>query len=269
MFERIESAMDAIRRRGGSPEAAVVLGSGLGDFAEKLANAIVIPYGDLPHWPRSTVIGHSGRLVIGQVGGKRIAALAGRVHAYEGRDLGDVVFGARVMGRLGVKQLILTNAAGGVNTSFTSGALMVIDDHINLQGANPLVGENDERLGPRFPDMTNVYSKRLRRIADEAAAAVGVPVTHGVYAALLGPSYETPAEIRYLRTIGADAVGMSTAPEAIAARHMGLEVLGISCISNMAAGVLPEPLNHADVLETTHRVRGAFMALLEGIIERL
>ena len=269
MFERIESAVDAIRRRGGSPEAAVVLGSGLGDFAEKLADANVIPYGDLPHWPRSTVIGHSGRLVIGQVGGKRIAVLAGRVHAYEGRDLGDVVFGARVMGRLGVKQLILTNAAGGVNTSFTSGALMVIDDHINLQGANPLVGENDERLGPRFPDMTDVYSKRLRRIADEAAVAVGVPVTHGVYAALLGPSYETPAEIRYLRTIGADAVGMSTAPEAIAARHMGLEVLGISCISNMAAGVLPEPLNHADVLETTHRVRGAFMALLEGIIERL
>jgi purine-nucleoside phosphorylase len=215
------------------------------------------------------VIGHSGRLVIGRVGERRVAALAGRVHAYEGRELSEVVFGARVMGRLGVKQLMLTNAAGGVNTGFTSGGLMVIDDHINLQGANPLVGENDERLGPRFPDMTEVYSKRLRRIVDAAAAAAGVPVTHGVYAALLGPSYETPAEIRYLRTIGADAVGMSTVPEAIAARHMGLEVLGISCISNMAAGVLPEPLNHADVLETTRRVRGAFMALLEGIIERL
>ena len=269
MFERIDAAVDAIRRRNGSAEAAVVLGSGLGDFAEKLADPVVIPYGDLPHWPASTVIGHSGRLVIGRVGGRRVAALAGRVHAYEGRDLGEVVFAARVMARLGVKQLILTNAAGGVNTGFTSGALMIIDDHINLQGANPLVGENDERLGPRFPDMTEVYSKRLRRIADEAAAVAGLPVTHGVYAALLGPSYETPAEIRYLRTIGADAVGMSTVPEAIAARHMGLEVLGISCISNMAAGVLPEPLNHADVLETTRRVRGAFMALLEGIIERL
>jgi purine-nucleoside phosphorylase len=269
VFEGIDIAVEAIRRRGGSAEAAVVLGSGLGDFAEKLADPIVIPYGDLPHWPASTVVGHSGRLVIGRVGGKRVAALAGRVHAYEGRDLSDIVFATRVMGRLGVKQLILTNAAGGVNTGFTSGALMVIDDHINLQGANPLVGDNDERLGPRFPDMTEVYSKRLRRIADEAATAAGVPVTHGVYAGLLGPSYETPAEIRYLRSIGADAVGMSTVPEAIAARHMGLEVLGISCISNMAAGVLPEPLNHADVLETTRRVRGAFMALLDGIIERL
>jgi purine-nucleoside phosphorylase len=269
VFERIDIAVEAIRRRGGSAEAAVVLGSGLGDFAEKLADPIVIPYGDLPHWPASTVIGHSGRLVIGRVGGKRVAALAGRVHAYEGRDLSDIVFATRVMGRLGVKQLILTNAAGGVNTGFTSGGLMVIDDHINLQGANPLVGENDERLGPRFPDMTEVYSRRLRRIADEAATAAGVPVTHGVYAGLVGPSYETPAEIRYLRAIGADAVGMSTVPEAIAARHMGLEVLGISCISNMAAGVLPEPLNHADVLETTRRVRGAFMALLDGIIERL
>ena len=269
MFERIDTAVEAIRRRAGSAEAAVVLGSGLGDFADKLADPIVIPYGDVPHWPASTVIGHSGRLVIGRVGGKRVAALAGRVHAYEGRDISDIVFATRVMGRLGAKQLILTNAAGGVNTGFTSGGLMVIDDHINLQGTNPLVGENDERLGPRFPDMTEVYSKRLRRIADEAAAAAGVHVTHGVYAALLGPSYETPAEIRYLRAIGADAVGMSTVPEAIAARHMGLEVLGISCISNMAAGVLPEPLNHADVLETTRRVRGAFMALLEGIIERL
>jgi len=269
MFERIDIAVEAIRRRGGSAEAAVVLGSGLGDFADKLADSIVIPYGDVPHWPASTVIGHSGRLVIGRVGKKRVAALAGRVHAYEGRDISDIVFATRVMGRLGAKQLILTNAAGGVNTGFTSGGLMVIDDHINLQGTNPLVGENDERLGPRFPDMTEVYSERLRRIADEAAAAAGVHVTHGVYAALLGPSYETPAEIRYLRAIGADAVGMSTVPEAIAARHMGLEVLGISCISNMAAGVLPEPLNHADVLETTRRVRGAFVALLEGIIERL
>jgi len=269
-FERVEAAAEVIRRRcGGVPQAALILGSGLGDFADTLAGAVAMPYSDLPNWPASTVAGHSGRLVIGTVAGTRVAALAGRVHAYEGHPLSTVAFATRVMGRLGVKQLVLTNAAGGVNTGFARGALMIIDDHINLLGANPLAGENDERFGPRFPDMTEVYSKRLRRIADEAAAAKGLPVTHGVYAALLGPSYETPAEIRYLRTIGADAVGMSTAPEAIAARHMGLEVLGISCITNMAAGVLPEPLNHDEVLETTRRVRGTFIALLEGIIERL
>jgi purine-nucleoside phosphorylase len=270
MFERIDAAAAAIRRYGGAaPRTAVVLGSGLGGFAETLADQVAIPYGDLPHWPASQVIGHSGRLVIGAVAGRRVAVLAGRVHAYEGRDVRDVAFATRVMGRLGVNELIVTNAAGGVNTGFRHGELMVIDDHINLQGANPLVGDNDDRFGPRFPDMTEVYSKRLRRIADEASAAVGVPVTHGVYAALLGPSYETPAEIRYLRTIGADAVGMSTVPEVIAARHIGLEVLGISCISNMAAGVLPEPLNHDDVLATTRRVQGALIALLGGILERL
>ena len=248
---------------------AIVLGSGLGDFADTLSGAVAMPYADLPHWPASTVVGHSGRLVIGTSAGKPVAALAGRVHAYEGHALGAVVFATRVMGRLGVKQIVLTNAAGGVNTGFSRGALMVIDDHINLFGANPLVGDNDERFGPRFPDMTEVYSPRLRRVADEAAAARGLSVAHGVYAGLLGPSYETPAEIRYLRAIGADAVGMSTCPEAIAARHMGLEVLGLSCITNMAAGVLPEPLNHDDVLETTRRVRGTFIALIEGIVERL
>ncbi len=270
MFERVEAAAEVIRRRcGAPPQAALILGSGLGDFADTLADAVAVPYGELPNWPASTVVGHSGRLVIGTVAGKRIAALAGRVHAYEGHPLSTVAFATRVMGRLGVRQLVLTNAAGGVNTGFARGALMIIDDHINLLGANPLAGENDERFGPRFPDMTEVYSTRLRRIADEAAAAKGLSVAHGVYAALLGPSYETPAEIRYLRTIGADAVGMSTVPEAIAARHMGLEVLGISCITNMAAGVLPEPLNHDEVLETTRRVRGTFIALLEGIIERL
>ena len=269
-FERVEAAAEVIRRRcGAPPQAALILGSGLGDFADTLADAVAMPYGELPNWPASTVVGHPGRLVIGTVAGKRIAALAGRVHAYEGHPLSTVAFATRVMGRLGVRQLVLTNAAGGVNTGFARGALMIIDDHINLLGANPLAGENDERFGPRFPDMTEVYSTRLRRIADEAAAAKGLSVAHGVYAALLGPSYETPAEIRHLRTIGADAVGMSTVPEAIAARHMGLEVLGISCITNMAAGVLPEPLNHDEVLETTRRVRGTFIALLEGIIERL
>lgn len=269
-FERVEAAAEVIRQRcGGVPQVALVLGSGLGDFADTLAGAVATPYGELPNWPASTVVGHSGRLVIGMVAGKRVAALAGRVHAYEGHPPSVVAFATRVMGRLGVKQLVLTNAAGGVNTGFSRGALMIIDDHINLIGANPLSGENDERFGPRFPDMTEVYSARLRRIADEAAAARGLSVTHGVYAGLLGPSYETPAEIRYLRAIGADAVGMSTVPEAIAARHMGLEVLGLSCITNMAAGVLPEPLNHDDVLETTRRVRGTFISLLEGIIERL
>ncbi|MBI4886485.1 MAG: purine-nucleoside phosphorylase [Acidobacteria bacterium] len=271
MFERVEEAAAAVRRRAGSgaPEVALVLGSGLGDFAGTLEDAVSIPYGDLPHWPASAVPGHPGRLVVGRARGKRVAALAGRVHLYEGHDAASVVFATRVMGRLGVRQLVVTNAAGGVNTRLTPGVMMIIDDHINLLGVNPLAGANDDRFGPRFPDMTEVYASRLRRLADEAAAAARVPVAHGVYAACAGPSYETPAEIRYLRAIGADAVGMSTVPEAIAARHMGIDVLGISCITNMAAGVLPEPLRHEDVLETTRRVRGAFIALIEGIIDGL
>jgi purine-nucleoside phosphorylase len=228
-----------------------------------------VPYGDLPDWPASRVVGHEGRLVVGEVKGRLLAALSGRCHAYEGYDLTTVAFAVRAIGLLGVKVLILTNAAGGVNTGFSRGTLMVIDDHINLIGGNPLVGANDERLGPRFPDMTHVYSPRLRAIADEAGRTCAVTLSHGVYAGLLGPSYETPAEIRYLRAIGADAVGMSTVPEAIAARHMGIEVLGISCITNMAAGVLPQPLDHAEVLETARRVRGQFITLLEGIVERL
>jgi len=269
-FARIDEAAAAIRARAGAPpDTAIVLGSGLGDFADALTGGVALSYDDLPHWPVSRVVGHAGRLVIGTSRGRRVAALAGRAHVYEGHPLDAVVFAARVMGRLGVRHLILTNAAGGINTSFAQGALMIIDDHLNLLGDNPLIGPNDDRLGPRFPDMSEVYSARLRRIADAAAAAAGVAVSHGVYAALHGPSYETPAEIRYLRTIGADAVGMSTVPEAIAARHMGMEVLGISCITNMAAGVLPQPLDHAEVLETARRVRGAFTALLEGIIERL
>lgn len=270
LYERVEEAAAAIRRRcPARPEAALVLGSGLGDVADAFADAATFAYAALPHWPAATVVGHPGRLVIGTFAGRRVAALAGRVHLYEGHDPGDVVFATRVMGRLGVRTMVLTNAAGGVNTALGAGTLMVIDDHINLLGVNPLAGENDDRFGPRFPDMSEVYSRRLRRIADEAAAARGVPVVHGIYAACLGPSYETPAEIRHLRTIGADAVGMSTVPEAIAARHMGLEVLGISCITNMAAGVLPQPLDHQEVLETAQRVRGAFTSLLEGIIERL
>jgi purine-nucleoside phosphorylase len=269
-YDRVEEAAAAVRRTCGAlPRTAVVLGSGLGDFADTLLDAIATPYEALPHWPASRVVGHTGRLVIGAVAGQRVAALAGRAHFYEGHDLSTVVFATRVMGRLGVERIVLTNAAGGINAGFARGALMIIDDHINLLGTSPLVGPNDERFGPRFPDMTEVYSRRLRALADEAARARGIPVMHGVYTAMHGPSYETPAEIRFLRTIGADAVGMSTVPEAIAARHMGLEVLGISCITNMAAGILPGPVLHDEVMETARRVRGSFIALLEGIIERL
>ena len=207
--------------------------------------------------------------MVGLVGGRTVAALAGRTHVYEGHDMRTVTFAVRALGVLGVKTLILTNAAGGVNTGFAQGALMVIDDHINLMGGNPLVGANDERFGPRFPDMTEVYSGGCAASPTKPAATAASTLPHGVYAGLLGPSYETPAEIRYLRTIGADAVGMSTVPEAIAARHMGIEVLGISCITNMAAGVLPQPLDHHEVMETARRVRGQFIALLEGIIGRI
>jgi purine-nucleoside phosphorylase len=270
MFEQVEEAADMLRRRGAvDPQVAVVLGSGLGDFADALLNQVAIPYSEIPHWPVSGVVGHAGRLVVGSLGGKQVAALSGRAHFYEGHDLERVVFGVRTMGRLGVRQIIFTNAAGGINTSFAQGALMVIDDHINLLGTNPLVGPNDDRFGTRFPDMSQVYSPRLRAIADSAGAEKRMQLFHGVYVAVHGPSYETPAEIRFLRIIGADAVGMSTVPEAIAARHMGLEVLGISCITNMAAGVLPQPLDHDEVMATARRVRDSFIALLGGVIERL
>ncbi|MEQ1727287.1 MAG: purine-nucleoside phosphorylase [Vicinamibacterales bacterium] len=269
-YDDVKEAADCIRARISTvPDLAIVLGSGLGDFAGTLGDAVSMPYGDLPHWPASNVIGHEGRLVIGTVGGRTIAALAGRCHAYEGHDLKTVTFAVRALGLLGVKMLVLTNAAGGINTRFDQGALMVIDDHINLIGNNPLVGANDERFGVRFPDMSAIYSLRLRAVANEAAAALGVTLPHGVYAGLLGPSYETPAEIRYLRIIGADAVGMSTVPEAIAARHLGIEVLGISCITNMAAGVLPQPLHHDEVMETARRVRGQFIGLLKDVIARV
>jgi len=251
------------------PEVAIVLGSGLGAFADSLGESVTLPYDGIPHWPAARVVGHAGRLVAGTTRGRRVLALSGRVHFYEGHDLATVTFATRVLGRLGVKTLFLTNAAGGINLKFGSGALMVIDDHINLQGSNPLIGPNDDRFGRRFPDMSNIYSPRLRALADAAAAAIPLPIEHGVYIAVTGPSYETPAEIRAFRTMGADAVGMSTVPEALVARHMGMEVLGISCISNMAAGVLPQPLHHDEVLETTRRVRGQFTALLEGIVERL
>lgn len=269
-FDQVsETASWLAAAAGAVPDVAIVLGSGLGDFADTLRDQQAFPYADIPHWPASAVVGHAGRLVIGTLAGQRVAALSGRAHYYEGYDLRTVTFPTRALGRLGVRTLILTNAAGGINLAFKPGTLMLMDDHINLMGSNPLIGPNDERFGPRFPDMTTVYSQRLRDLAGIAAQHLGLSLAHGVYAALHGPSYETPAEIRYLRTIGADAVGMSTVPEAIVARHMGMEVLGISCIANAAAGVLPQPLVHDDVMEVARRVRGVFAALLEGIIERL
>lgn len=270
-LEKVDEAVAAVRQRTGTrvPDVAVVLGSGLGDFANRLGEAVSIPYPDLPHWPASHVIGHEGKLVIGTLAGKRVAALSGRAHFYEGHDLRTVTFAARVIARLGVNALILTNAAGGINTNLKPGTLMVMDDHINLLGSNPLVGANEDAFGARFPDMSEVYSKRLRGLADQVAREQRLNLGHGIYVAVHGPSYETPAEIRFLRTIGADAVGMSTVPEAIVARHMGVEVLGLSCITNAAAGVLPQPLNHDEVMEVARQVRGAFAALLEGIIGRL
>jgi purine-nucleoside phosphorylase len=263
-----EAAKTVQERVGDVPDVAVVLGSGLGAFAGSLADATVVPYSIIPHWPASKIVGHAGELVAGTIEGRRVLALSGRAHVYEGHAMAVATFATRVLGLLGVKVLILTNAAGGINTSFAQGALMLISDHINLMGANPLVGPNDERFGVRFPDLTNVYSRRLRAIAGEVAAAQGQVLRHGIYVACHGPSYETPAEVRSLRLIGADAVGMSTVPEAIVARHMGLEVLAISCITNLAAGVLPQPLNHEEVLETAKRVRGQFLSLLNAIIVR-
>lgn len=251
------------------PEVAVVLGSGLGDFASGLSESHALPYGQIPNWPVSKVIGHAGQLVVGGVGARRVIALSGRSHFYEGHSMDMVTFATRVLGQLGVKVLILTNAAGGINLRFSSGALMLISDHVNFMGTNPLVGANDERFGVRFPDMSEVYSARLRGLARDVAQKMGLSLEEGVYVAVHGPSYETPAEIRAFRTLGADAVGMSTAPEAIVARHMGVEVLGVSCITNMAAGVLPQALVHDEVMETARRVRGSFIALLEGVIGRL
>ncbi len=269
-FARVDEAAAFLRStHPAPPDVAIVLGSGLGALAGRVERSTNLPYADIPHWPAAAVVGHAGTLVRGTLGGRQVAVLSGRTHFYEGHDLRTVTFAVRALGRLGVKTLVLTNAAGGINTAFHPGTLMVIDDHINLMGSNPLVGPNENRFGARFPDMTEVYARRLRATADEAADAVGVPLRHGVYVAVHGPSYETPAEIRFLRTIGADAVGMSTVPEAIVARHMGIEVLGISCITNPAAGVLPQPLNHDEVMEVARRVSGQFITLLEAIVGRL
>jgi len=251
------------------PQIALVLGSGLGAFADEFADAAKIPYAKIPHFPQSTAIGHAGKLVIGKVGAIPVAGMQGRVHLYEGYSAKEVAFPIRVFARMGVKAVILTNAAGGIKREFVQGRLVVISDHINLQGVNPLTGPNDERFGLRFHDMTSAYDRRFREMAVGEGNRMSIGMLEGVYAGLLGPSYETPAEIRYLRTIGADLVGMSTVPEVIAARHSGIRVLGISCVTNAAAGILDQPLNHLEVLETAERVKGQFIGLLKAVILRI
>jgi len=269
-FNRAESAAAFILSRTQlRPKIGLVLGSGLGAFADDLGEAVRIPYAQIPGFPHSTAIGHAGQLVIGKSGDVPVAVMQGRAHLYEGYSAAEVAFPTRVLGRMGIRALVLTNAAGGINPAYGQGALVMLSDHINLQGQNPLMGANDERFGPRFPDMTYTYSKRFREIALDEAKKHSIAPHEGVYAALAGPSYETPAEIRYLRTIGADLVGMSTVPEAIAARHMGIEVLAISCVTNMAAGIVDKPLDHEEVLEVGRRVMGQFVALLRTVLPRV
>jgi len=247
----------------------MVLGSGLGGLADGLTNATRIPYGKILGFPRSTVRGHEGTLAIGKHGDVPLAVMVGRVHLYEGYSAREITFPMRVFFRMGIKAVIVTNAAGAINIDYGQGALVAIRDHINLQGTNPLMGPNDERFGPRFPDMSHAYCKAYREIAAEEARQLGIKLHEGVYAALCGPSYETPAEIRFLKTIGADLVGMSTVPSVIAARHMGIRVLGISCVTNMAAGILDREINHAEVIETGNRVRTEFLSLLRAVIPRI
>jgi purine-nucleoside phosphorylase len=269
-FTRVErAARFVLAKTKLRPRVAVVLGSGLGGFADELKQATRIPYKDIPNFPQSTAIGHAGRLVIGKLGNLPLAVMQGRVHLYEGYSAQQVAFPIRVLGRMGVRAAVLTNAAGGINTDYKQGCLVVIRDHINLQGQNPLVGENDERFGLRFPDMTRAYWKAYREMAAAEAGKLGLQTFEGIYGAVLGPSYETPAEIRYLRTIGADLVGMSTVSEVIAAAHIGMRVLAVSCVTNMAAGITGEPISHVEVLETGERVRGEFAALLRAVIPKI
>lgn len=270
LYERTEHAARTIRAAfSDDVRVALVLGSGLGAMADDLEQAVAIPYEEIPGFARSTVEGHQGRLVLGFVDGTPVAAMQGRFHYYEGYSLEEVTFPVRVFGAMGIKALVLTNAAGGINIAFDQGALMLISDHLNLLGASPLRGINDERFGPRFPDMTEVYDKQYQELVLQEAQKMNLELRRGVYAALPGPAYETPAEVRMLRTLGADAVGMSTVPEAMVARHMGLKVIGISCITNLAAGVLDRPINHAEVMQVGERVRNQFTQLLRGVIPRL
>jgi purine-nucleoside phosphorylase len=259
-----------LAKRAAAPVVGLVLGSGLGAFAEKLGNRIAIPYEEIPHFPvPSGVVGHAGELVLGDVDRTPVAVLSGRVHYYEGRPMTDVVFPARVFARMGIGAVVLTNAAGGIRRSFKPGDLMLITDHINAFGANPLLGPNEDSLGPRFPDMSRVYDPALRKLAKETARRLRIPLREGVYLGNTGPSYETPAEIRAYAAIGADAVGMSTVPEAIALRHAGVRVLGISTITNMAAGILAKPLDHSEVLATTRRVGARFVRLLTALVPKI
>jgi purine-nucleoside phosphorylase len=251
------------------PKIALVLGSGLGAFADSLSDAARVPYVEIPTFPRSTAIGHAGQMVIGNAGSVPVAAMQGRAHLYEGYSAQEVTFPIRVFARMGIRAVILTNAAGGINLNYSQGALVLLRDHINLQGTNPLVGPNDDRFGVRFPDMSRAYDRDYRQIASEEAGKLGIPRHEGVYAGLLGPSYETPAEIEYLRRIGADLVGMSTVAEVIAARHLEMKVLAISCVTNMAAGILDQPLSHAEVMETGERVKTIFEALLRAVLPRI
>ena len=270
MYSAIRETVDLIRIRcRQQPVLGLILGSGLGAYADSIQNRTVIPFAELPHFPSSTVLGHSGNLIIGNAEGLTVAALQGRVHLYEGYSIKEVSFPARVLGSLGIRRLNVKNAAGGINTAFKPGDLMLINDHINLMGANPLTGPNLDELGPRFPDMSEAYDSEMRGIALDVARQKGIPLRQGVYIGLCGPSYETPAEIRMCRALGADAVGMSTVPEVIVANHMGIRVLGISCITNMAAGILPQKLTHKEVLDTTEMTKEKFRSLLEGIISRL
>lgn len=270
-YARAEHAARTIRARANNDEArlAIVLGSGLGGFADEFVDPTAIPYSEIPGFMPSTAEGHAGRLVIGTIEQVPVIAMQGRVHFYEGYSLQEVTFPIRVLKLLGINSIVLTNAAGGIDVQLSQGALMVISDHLNLMGVNPLRGPNDDRFGVRFPDMTEVYSRRLQEIVVEEARAMGTEVRRGIYAALAGPNYETPAEIHMFRTFGADAVGMSTVPEAIVARHMGIEVLGISCITNMAAGISDAPINHEEVMETGNRVRATFAQLLKRVIVRI
>src|SRR5688572_18217289 len=270
MYKQIQETVAAIRARHKErPALGLILGSGLGPYADTFEQRTVIPFEDLPHFPRSTVLGHSGNLVLGRAEGVPVAAMQGRVHFYEGYSMHEVVYPVRVLGALGIRRLIVTNAAGGVNLGFRPGDLMLITDHINLMGANPLVGPNIRELGDRFPDMSDPYNFALRERALKAAQESRIGLREGVYLGLSGPSYETPAEIRMFRMLGADAVGMSTVPEVIAANHMGIRVLGISCITNMAAGILPQKLTHQEVMDTTGRVKDQFVSLLDRKSTRL
>jgi purine-nucleoside phosphorylase len=266
-FTLAESAAQLILSRTAlRPRIGLILGSGLGDFADSLSGAARIPYPEIPSFPRSTAIGHAGQLVIGNAGNVPVAAMQGRVHLYEGYSAQQVTFPMRVFSRMGIRSVIVTNAAGGINLSYSQGGLVLIRDHINLQGQNPLSGENDDRFGVRFPDMTHAYAPAYREMARAAGQQLGMDLHEGVYAGLLGPSYETPAEIEYLRRIGADLVGMSTIAEVIAARHMQMKVLAISCVTNMAAGILDQPLSHKEVMETGERVKSTFAALLSAVL---